>query len=174
MARILDPNASVDSNLAAAISPGAPRTQRTVREGDVRSASKRTRDKFFIPPEMIPKGFVVEWHRRSCLGKEEEADYFMDLEDAGWKFAPIDQFRKLMPANYQGATVERGGLVLMMRPKHLHDADVKMRQEEAFYQVRDKLNEIGMTGQGEMKRVVTSFQRSYDRAPGLEVPDSED
>lgn len=169
MARIVDPNSEVDPTIAASLA-GPPRSQRSTREGTERLVPKKRRDKFHVDPSMIPKGYVVEWKRKSCLNKPEEADYFMELADAGWKNAPMEHFKRLMPEDYEGKIIERGGMILMMRPKHMKDADLKLQRMEANNQVRDKLVEIGMTGQGELPRKVTSFERKFDRQA---VPDDE-
>jgi hypothetical protein len=167
MARDIDTNEEVDPNLVAAI---AGRSTKTIRDdADTRIVSRGKRGKFDVPKELIPKGWVVEWKRKSCLGKEEEADYFMDLEEAGWKPASLQHFRKLMPSDYQGKTVERGGMILMTRPLSIQDGAKKLAKEEAFGQVRDKITEIGMTGKDEMKRVVTKFDRKYSN-DGAAVP----
>ncbi len=173
MSRIVDPSQGVDPALAEVLS-GAPRERKNIREDDSRSrrANKKGRDKFYVPPELIPNGWVVEWKRASCLGKPEEADYGMDLSDAGWKPASMEHFKTLMPADYTGKTIERGGQVLMTRPKHMRDADRKLDYEEAVNQVKDKLSEIGMTGQGELKRVVTGFNRGYERS-GRMIPEDD-
>lgn len=171
MGRIIDPSQGVDPAIAQALG-GAPRERKSARSDEVRNtrAEKKRRDKFWVPPELIPKGFCVEWKRKSCLGKPEEADYGMDLAESGWKTASIEVYRSMMPADYTGSTVERGGLILMTRPAHMKAADMKMDHEEAVNQVRDKLSEIGMTGQNELKRVVNSFSRGYETS-GRMVPD---
>lgn len=175
MARDLDPNQPVAPEVAAAIA-GAPRARAGTRENDARNKrmARKRRDKFYVPPELIPAGWVVEWKRKSVLGKIEEADYEMDLAEGGWKRAKPDKFPGLVPDGYQGDTVERGGMILMLRPKHMKDEALKLDKEEAMNQVRDKLSEVGMTGQGELPRRVQSFHREYDRPAGRVIPDDDD
>ncbi len=169
MARIVDNSQDVDPVLAEAIVGGAPRARSNAKV-QARTARKR-QDKFFVPPNLIPKGWAVEWKRRSTYGKPEEPDYYMDLADGGWKYADPKIYHSLVPADYQGATIERGGMVLMTRPLHLSKESMRLDRLEAADQVRDKLSEIGMTGQGEMKRVVSNFSRGYEGAPaGRMVP----
>lgn len=174
MARQLDPNQSVDPETAAALT-GAPRSRSNIRVNDARDKrmARKRRDKFYVPPESIPKGWVVEWKRKSVLGKMEEADYEMDLSDAGWKRATPKQFPMLVPPDFQGNTVERGGMVLMIRPKHMKDEALKLDKEEALDQVRDKLSELGGTGVGELPRKVQTFHREYDRPSGRMIPDDD-
>lgn len=174
MARQLEPGQGVDPNLVAALG-GAPRSRANIRENDARASrqERKRRDKFFVPPAAIPKGWVVEWKRKTCLGRPEEPDYQMDLAEAGWKYASPKQFPMLVPEGYEGNTIERGGQVLMIRPAHQKKEALKLDREEALGQVRDKLTEIGMTGSGEAPRVVTSFHRDFDRPAGRMVPDDD-
>ncbi len=174
MARIVDSSQGVDPVIAEAIG-GAPRARTSVRADNVRASrsARKRKDKFFVPPDLIPKGWAVEWKRKSVYGKPEEPDYQMDLAEGGWKYADPKIFHSLVPEGYEGRHVERGGMVLMIRPKHLSDESIKLDREEAANQVKDKLSEIGMTGQGEMKRVVSTFAREYERTPGRMVPDDD-
>lgn len=176
MARNLDPSQGIDPENAAALG-AAPRSRRNIRENDARNSrmARKRRNKFFVPPEAIPAGWAVEWKRKTCLGRPEEADYQMDLSDAGWKYATTAMFPMLVPEGYEGKTIERGGMVLMIRPAKMKKEAHKLDHEEALDQVRDKLNEIGMTADGEMPRKVQGFNREYDR-PARMIPadDGED
>lgn len=173
MARIVDPSQGLDPENAAVLS-GSPRGKRAVRGPDknLRAASKR-RDKFYVPPTAIPSGWVVEWKRESCLGRPEEPDYQMELQETGWKYADPKVYSMLVPEGYDGKTVKRGGMVLMTRPAHLKKEAQKLDREEAMGQVRDKLTEIGMTGAGELPRRVQSFNRDFDRPSGQMIPDDD-
>lgn len=169
MVRIVDNSQELDPKLAEAIG-AAPRSRQGTRKQEPRTARKR-KDKFYVPPELIPKGWAVEWKRKSTYGKPEDPDYYMDLAEGGWKFADPKVFKSLVPPDYEGKTVERAGMVLMTRPLHLSKESSRLDRLEAADQVRDKLSEIGMTGQGEMKRVVSNFSRGYEGAPaGRMVP----
>lgn len=174
MARSLD-GASMSAENSRILHGTAPRARGT-REGgtrDMRSARKR-KDKFHVPPELIPKGWCVEWKRTSCLGKPEEFDYEMDLYESGWKRADPKTFHTLVPEGFTGDTVERGGMRLYIRPSHQKKESQRLDRMEAENQVRDKLEEIGMTGGGEMDRKVYSFDRGYEGRPSSRmVPDDE-
>lgn len=174
MARQLEEGQSIDADLAAAIS-GAPRSRGAVRN-DVREKreARKRRDKFFVSPSEIPKGYAAEWKRKSCLGKQEEPDYQMDLHDAGWRYASPKQFPSLVPEGSDAKIIERGGCVLMIRPLHMKKESLRLDHEEATGQVRDKLTEIGMTGQGEAPRKAFNFNREYDRPAGRRmVPEND-
>lgn len=174
MARNIDTSQGVDPENAAILS-GAPRARRNIRDGDARGSRvrRKNRDKFFVPPEAIPKGWVVEWKRETCLGRPEEADYQMELQEGGWKFADPKLYHMLVPDGYEGRSIKRGGMVLMTRAEHLKKSALKMDHEEALGQVRDKLTEIGMTGAGELPRRVQAFSRDFDRPAGRMIPEDD-
>ena len=173
MARNLDASKGMDPENAAVI---AGRSQSNIRKDDTRNsrAMRKRKDKFYVPPEAIPKGWVVEWKRVTCYGQPEEVDYSMDLAEGGWKNADPKQFPMLVPPDFAGKTVDRGGCRLMIRPSHMKKKALELDYEDATNQVRDKLNEIGMTGQGEAPRKVTGLNREWDRVPsGRMIPDDD-
>ena len=172
MARQLDTSQGMDPENAKALGL-APRGRGNIRENDARNkrAARKNRDKFYVPPEAIPAGWVVEWKRVSCLGRPEEVDYQMDMADGGWKNADPKQFPMLTPEGFDGKTIERGGCRLMIRPAHMKKEARKLDHEEALGQVRDKLTEIGMTGAGEAPRKVQGVNREWDRPAGRMIPD---
>lgn len=174
MARTLDKSQGIDPENAAALG-GAPRSRRNTRENDARNsrAARKRRDKFFVPAEAIPPGWCVEWKRVTCYGKPEEVDYSMDLAEQGWKIATPKQFPMLVPEGFDGQTIERGGMRLYIRPAHMKKESARLDYEEATAQVRDKLNEIGMTGEGELPRKVQGFNREWDRPAGRMIPDDD-
>lgn len=172
MARIVDPSQGLDPENAAAL---APRAKRNIRDNDARNSrmARKRRDKFYVPQDAVPKGWAVEWKRKSCLGRPEEPDYQMDLAEVGWKYADPKQFPMLVPEGHEGRTIERGGMVLMIRPAHMKKEAQKLDREEALDQVRDKLKEIGMTGAGELPRRVQTFSRDLERPAGRMIPDDD-
>ncbi len=174
MARQVDTSQQMDPDNAAALS-GAPRTRKNIREDDARNSrrARKNKDKFYVPPEAVPKGWCVEWKRVSCYGKPEEVDYSIDLADGGWKPADSKNFPMLMPEGYEGKTIDRGGMRLYIRPAHLKKEAQKLDLEEARAQVRDKLTEIGMTGANELPRKVQGLSREWDRPVGRAIPDDE-
>lgn len=174
MARQVDTSQGLDPENAAVLS-GAPRGRRNIRENDARNtrAARKRRDKFYVPPTAIPSGWVVEWKRESCLGRPEEADYQMELQEVGWKYADPKQYPMLVPEGYADKVIRRGGMVLMTRPQHMKKEAQKLDREEALGQVRDKLTEIGMTGSGELPRRVQAFNRDFERPAGRMIPDDD-
>ena len=115
-----------------AVSAGRPQTAR-LRAEPVREASreeplqrnsrlqrtrKRTEDKFYIDPSMIPPGVSYEWKRKSCYGAEDR-DHMTNLMDNHWQAVPSDR--------HPGMVTEKDGQILMERPKYLTD---EARQED--------------------------------------------
>lgn len=174
MPRHIDTSQGMDPENAAALS-GAPRARVNIRENGTRDIGSRRRrkDKFYVPPEAIPKGWCVEWKRVSCLGMKEEVDYEMDLYDAGWKPASPSQFSMLIPEGFEGKTIDRGGMRLYIRPAHMKKEAQRLDHEEAVGQVRDKLQEIGFTAPGEAPRKVQTFSREWDRPASRMVPEDD-
>jgi len=174
MARQIDTTKGVDPENAAAMGM-APRSRRNMREDDARSsrAAKKRRDKFYVPPENVPPGWCVEWKRVSVLGQPESVEYQIEVAEAGWKPADPKQFPTLMPEGYDGKTIDRGGMRLMMRPAHMKKESRKLDYEDAINQVKDKLAEIGMTGAGELPRKVQGLSREWDRPAGRMIPDDD-
>lgn len=174
MVRVVDPTQGMDSENQAVLA-GAPRSRNNIRENTSRNAreARKRKDKFFVPTEQIPKGYSVEWKRKSVIGKPEDPEYQMELNDVGWKFATPQMFPSLVPEGFQGNTIERGGMVLMIRPAHMTKEAHKFDREDALNQVRDKLAEIGMTGQGEAPRKAFNFDRAYDRPAARMIPEDD-
>lgn len=174
MARLIDSSQGIDPENKAALA-GAPRNRANIRENDARNTrmARKRRDKFYVPPAAIPPGWVVEWKRESCLGRPEEADYQMDLQEVGWKFADPKQYPMLVPEGSTDKVIRRGGLVLMTRPAHMKKSAQKLDREEALGQVRDKLTELGMTASGELPRRVQGLTREFDRPAGRMIPDDD-
>lgn len=174
MARNIDTSQGMDPTNAAVLS-GAPRGRSNIRDNDARNtrAARKRRDKFFVPPSAIPSGWVVEWKRESCLGKAEEADYQMELQEVGWKYADPKQYPMLVPEGNIDRVIRRGGMILMTRPAHMKKEAQKLDREEALGQVRDKLTEIGMTGSGELPRRVQNFSRDFERNAGRMIPEDD-
>lgn len=172
MARQIDTTQGLDPENAAVLS-AAPRSRGNIRENDARNSRSmnKRKDKFYVPLEAIPAGWVVEWKRESCLGRPEEADYQMELQGTGWKYADPKVYPMLVPEGSTDRVIRRGGMILMTRPAHMKKEAQKLDREEALGQVRDKLTEIGMTGQGELPRRVQSFHRDFERPVGRMIPE---
>lgn len=168
-----------NSSAAVAEEAQAPRRARTrppIRSAEIRAAApqretrrhKRTdnsRDAFYIPKSVVPKGFTAEWKTVTVHGEAKDPSYMVELEEQGWKPATVDQFPMLVPAGYQGKSILRKGMLLMVRPDYLTEEARAEDLQIAREQVRDKLRSLTQTGQGEMDRRVQRVKRSYERPP---------
>ena len=128
-------------------------------------------DKFYIPKDMVPDGWVYEWKRRSIAGLEDPA-YQVQLARAGWEPVPVDrdaQHRAQMPMNWTGATIERDGMVLMERPSEIVMEARRIEQSRARNQVRAKEAQIAGTPDGTLTRddprVAPRIKKGYEPIP---------
>lgn len=128
-------------------------------------------DKFYIPPDMVPDGWVYEWKRRSTAGLEDPA-YQVQLARAGWEAVPVDrdaQHRAQMPLNWQGKTIERDGMVLMERPREIVEEARRIEQNRARNQVRAKEAQIAGTPDGTLTRddprVAPKIKKGFEPIP---------
>jgi hypothetical protein len=121
-------------------------------------------DAFFVPPEMIPSGYSVEWKRYSTLNEEDNL-HINDMQEQGWEFATVAQFPKLVPPNYTKQMILRKGMALMIRPKEYTDEARAEDLQIARSQVGDKMAQLGQTPKGEMDRRVQELNRSYQPIP---------
>lgn len=122
----------------------------------------------YVPPELIPPGMVVEWKRISTLGEPEPSENLIMLEEQGWEPATKDSFGPMLPLGSEKNTIERRGQRLYMRPKELSDEARAEEKAAADEQLRGKLQQLGMAGQGEFARKSPVVKRTYER---IEVPE---
>ena len=123
------------------------------------------RDKYWAPPP--PDGFDYQWRLKSVMGKDE-IDQIRQDELNGWEAVPLSRHPDLMPRDWNGATIEVGGLVLMERPM--------LFTQEARETERRAAREAVITKEAQMKegragdlgaRHVNAFNKS--RGP-IDVP----
>lgn len=137
--------------------------KRSIRRRSHRAGNE---DKFFIPPEIIPDGYSVEWKRMETLGKGDDF-YLMGLEEQGWQPATIDMGKlgQIVPAEYKQKTIVRDGLMLYIRPIELTKEARQEDLEIARAQVSDRFSQLGLTPNGQAPRQVTALKREYERIP---------
>jgi hypothetical protein len=104
----------------------APRTRQTpARETEVSASPTRTRvrqgtDRYAIPTEIIPDGWVYQWKRHSVLGQEDPG-YAAELAQVGFTPVPAERHPgRFLPAGYTGSIII-GGMILMERPVELEN-----------------------------------------------------
>lgn len=128
---------------------------------------------FFIPPEMIPDGYAVEWKRKTVFGAPapNQASYEVNLARTRWEPVSLSthpSFKPLLPSGYDKDSVEKEGMMLYIRPKAISDKVREIQKIKADNQLSQKMESVGQTGSGEAPRVVTKFKRSYE---AVSVPD---
>jgi hypothetical protein len=130
-------------------------------------------DPYRIPPELIPEGYSVEWKRLTVMGARapNQTTYELNLAKTRWEAVNVDthpSFKKLLPPGYTGQTVEKEGLILMIRPTAISEKVREIQKARADNQLQQKLAQLGATESGEAPRKVLGVKRSYE--PNVEVP----
>ncbi len=157
---------------------GNPARQRGGRDTAVRqSAVKKqrrskldTEDELYINQKEIPDGFTVEWKRYSIHGKVDQ-EWLLNLERDGWEPAQPKDFPSRVGKSFTGNTVTHKDLILMIRPKELTEEAKHEDRTNAVMQVRNKMQELGLAGQGEAPRIdghgrsLAKVNISYDKIP---------
>jgi hypothetical protein len=93
------------------------------RDGEILSRKRTgTADPFFVPPELIEKGWEMQWIAHSVTGNTEMVmDQNLQMLENGWRPVHADRpgfAGRYMPAGNKGHIV-RGGQGLYERPKQL-------------------------------------------------------
>lgn len=177
-----------ESDIAAAMEAQAPAAPMRAalradpREEDPRAAAERRAaeirqhlggldegtDDFYIPPGAIPDGWSYEWKRRTIYNQEDPA-YQVHLARTGWEAVPATRHPEMMPANGKYQTIERKGMVLMMRPKSITDEFRRIDQKAARDQIRHKEAQLNAAPDGQFTRdhaqVRPKIGKSYEAIP---------
>jgi hypothetical protein len=123
-----------------------------------------------IPPHLIPDGFSVEWKRIEVLGKPDNKN-ISKVEAAGWRPAPADVFREILPSGYSLPHVEDGdGRRLYIRPAKFTQEALDEGYRTATQKVKDYENSTmnRVTAHKDVPSKVHAFSRSYEK---VMVPD---
>jgi hypothetical protein len=111
-------------------------------------------DEFFVPQEIIPEGWTYEWKRKMIFNKEDPS-YAVQLSREGWEAVPLNRckrHRAMMPANWDGSTIERHGMQLMERPAEITQEYRNMEIRRARAQVRQKEEQLAAAPDGTLTR----------------------
>lgn len=152
----------------------APGPLREDEIADLVDAVLQEDDPYRVPAEMIPDGYAVEWKRMTVLGARapNQATYELNLARTKWEAVDVNthpSFKKLLPNSYEGSTIEKEGMLLMIRPKAISDKVKQIQEMKAKGLLNDKLAQLGNSGSGEAPRKVLGVRRSYE--PNMEIPD---
>lgn len=163
----------VNDRKAAEAKASAPRSSLDLSQWDDvrRVTSDGERDRYYIPPELIPDGFSVEWKRIEFLGKPDKKN-IVQIENAGWRPAPSDMFRAILPSGYSQPFVEDGeGMALYIRPMKFTEEAVREGYNTATQKVKDYENSTmnKVSAHKDIPTKVHAFSKSYEK--GIPVPD---
>lgn len=130
--------------------------------------SQETMDKFKIADGLAPDGWVYEWKRRTIYNMEDPA-YQVTLRRTGWETVPLSRHPEMMPVGWKGTTIELDGMVLMTRPKEVHDYMKGLDDQRARYQVRAKEQQLKSAPDGQFGRdhaqAQPKIKKSFEAVP---------
>lgn len=126
------------------------------------------KNKYDIPDHLVPDGFTVEWKNTHIMGQPVPVSELAAHEMAGWRPAPAELFMEIMPEGYEKPTIERDGMILMIRPASITKQFRDKEKSDAKSAVVNKVNELNATKEGEMDRVVSEHKVSRVAIPGDE------
>lgn len=138
----------------------APRATDGARDAAARAAAIRDHlggdldegpDEFFIAEGDKPEGWSYEWKRSTVYGKEDPA-YEVALARKGWEPVPASRHPSYMPKGSTAAFIERGGQILMERPKEITEEVKALERRKALDQVGIKEKQLGLTPDGQLPR----------------------
>ena len=130
-----------------------PRTRETSPREDVRSDPaprshgrtrvRRSDDKFFVDPAIIPPGWHYQWKRHTILGQEDPA-YQAELHQVGFSPVPAERHPGVfLPAGATGSIII-GGQMLMERPIELENEARFEEKQRADAQVNGSRQQFGL------------------------------
>ncbi len=90
---------------------------------------------FHVDASVIPFGWHYEWRRDTVLNQRDPS-YLVSLAKAGWRAVPRHRHPEMMPPDWPGDTIVRGGTILMEIPKTIAD----QRKDEALREARSELD----------------------------------
>lgn len=127
-------------------------------------------DRFSAPKP--PEGWTYEWKRKSTLGMEDHS-HMNNLKRAGWEEVPADfdaDHRSMMPSNWTNNTIERDGMILMMRPSVITDEMRQIELRRARGQVKAKESQLNDAPPGQFERfhqdrALSKVHKGYEPIP---------
>ena len=160
-ARVLRPPMRKDYSLASAESRTAEILDHvgTVAEGV---------DEFYIDRSRLPPGWDAEWKTKTVMGAEDPAQ-MVSYARMGWEPAPLDLFPEMMPQGWKGNTIERKGMILMIRPRKITDMVRQADAKKARDQIRAKEAQLSSAPDGQFTRdhaqIKPKINKGYEPMP---------
>lgn len=160
-ARVLRPPMRKDYSLASAES----RTAEIL--GHVGTVAEGV-DEFYIDRSRLPPGWDAEWKTKTVMGAEDPAQ-MVSYARMGWEPAPLDLFPEMMPQGWKGNTIERKGMILMIRPRKITDMVRQADAKKAREQIRAKEAQLSSAPDGQFTRdhaqVKPKINKGYEPMP---------
>lgn len=169
--KLSTPRTSVDE-AAPVAQKAVPRAAMELSDWDdvIRRSTTSEQERMPIPPELIPDGFSVEWKSVEILGKPNGPNISL-VEAAGWRPAPAEWLKSVLPSNYTLPYIENGfGDRLYARPLRFTEQANKEQYNVATQKVKDYENATmnPVMAHKDVKSKVHAFSRSYEK---VTVPD---
>ena len=160
-ARVLRPPMRKDYSLASAES----RTAEIL--GHVGTVAEGV-DEFYIDRSRLPPGWDAEWKTKTVMGAEDPAQ-MVSYARMGWEPAPLDLFPEMMPQGWKGNTIERKGMILMIRPRKITDMVRQADAKKAREQIRAKEAQLSSAPDGQFTRdhaqIKPKINKGYEPMP---------
>lgn len=125
-------------------------------------------DEFYIDRSRLPAGWDAEWKTKTVLGAEDPAQ-MVSYARMGWEPAPLDMFPEMMPQGWKGNTIERKGMILMIRPRKITDMVRQADSRKAREQIRAKEAQLSSAPDGQFGRdhaqVKPKISHGYEPLP---------
>jgi hypothetical protein len=159
-----------------------PSLRQAMREDDPRAAAARRAaeimghigtvdegsDEFYVNRSLVPDGWDIEWKTRTVLGAEDPAQ-MVSYQRMGWEPVPTNMFPEMMPKGWKGDTIERKGMIMMMRPKQITDMVRAADAKRARDQIRAKEAQLSAAPEGQFARdhaqVKPNIKKGYEPMP---------
>lgn len=124
-------------------------------------------DEFAIDMHDIPDGWTYEWKRHTVLNAEDPS-HQMHLASTGWEPVPANRHPNMMPIGYNGAYIERKGMMLYERPAEITDRFRRRDEKEATSRVQAIEEQLTGAPSGHFERnnkgsPLAKINKTYER-----------
>ncbi|HQT62535.1 MULTISPECIES: hypothetical protein [unclassified Acidiphilium] len=119
---------------------------------------KNNTDKYYVPADRLNPEMSYEWKRKSNMGALDVEHQVM-LAENHWQPVQAADIPGMMPVGHEGA-IERGGMILMSRPRYLTEEAEQEILDISTDRVRSQEQRLGLTEQGQLPRARPKISRS--------------
>ena len=142
------------------------RAEARLKEIEKLNDGLNSEDPFAMPEP--PDGFEYELKRKTIYGQEDPT-YAVELIRQGWEPVPLSRHAEMMPHGWSGETIERGGNVLMERPKVLCERSRNRDKHKTEQELREKEIQLGVAPRGQFDRSSARVRKTFE--PMAVTPD---